>query len=83
MADSRSSESSFISRSDYLDFGASMEGEHNERVHEPVVKIRPLRFEPLGRTWNRARESEEDHEPLRGGRLNQESENGERIYAFK
>ena len=44
MADSRSSESSFISRSDYLDFGASMEGEHNERVHEPVVKIRPLRF---------------------------------------
>ena len=50
MADSRSSESSFISRSDYLDFGASMEGEHNERVHEPVVKIRPLRFKPLGRS---------------------------------
>ena len=50
MADSRSSESSFISRSDYLDFGASMEGEHNEWVHEPVVKIRALRFKPLGRT---------------------------------
>ena len=50
MADSRSSESSFISGSDYLDFEASMEDEHNQRVHEAVVKIRPLRFEPLGRT---------------------------------
>ena len=50
MADSCSSESSFISGSDYLDFEASMEDEHNERVHKPVVKIRPLQLEPLGRT---------------------------------
>ena len=41
MADSRSSESSFISRSDYLDFEASMEGEHNEKVHELLLKSGP------------------------------------------
>ena len=34
--DSNSSESNSTSRSDYSDFEASMEGEHNERVYEPV-----------------------------------------------
>ena len=47
---STSSESSSISGSDYSDFEASMEGEHNERVYESVGEIRPLQFEPPGRT---------------------------------
>ena len=50
MADSSSSESSSISGSNLSDFKASMKGEHNERVYEPVVEIRPSRFEPLERT---------------------------------
>ena len=50
MADSTSSESSSISGSDYSDFEASMEGEHNERVYESVGEIRPWQFEPQGRT---------------------------------
>ena len=50
MADSSSSESSSISGSEYSDFEVSMEGEHNERVYEPVGEIRPSRFQPLGRT---------------------------------
>ena len=50
MADSTSSESSSISGSDYSDFEASMEGEHNERVYESVGEIRPWQFEPPGRT---------------------------------
>ena len=49
-ADSSSSKSSAISGSDYLDFDASMEGEHNERVYEPVGEIRPWKIEPPGRT---------------------------------
>ena len=65
MADSSSSESSSISESDYSDFEASMEGEHNERVYEPVGEIRPSRFEPQGRTQGRARESEEELRPPR------------------
>ena len=36
MADSSSSESNSMSSSDYSDFEASMEGEHNGRVHESV-----------------------------------------------
>ena len=36
-----SSESCSISGSDYSDFEAWMGGEHNERVFEPVGKIRP------------------------------------------
>ena len=36
MADNNSSKSSSISGSDYSDFEASMEGEHNERVYEPI-----------------------------------------------
>ena len=50
MVDSTSSESSSISGSDYSDFEASMEGEHNKRVYESVCGIRPWIFEPPGRT---------------------------------
>ena len=50
MADSTSSESSYISGSDHSDFEASMEDEHNERVYEFVCEIRPWKFEPPGRT---------------------------------
>ena len=50
MADSSLSKSSSISGSDYYDFEASIEGEHNERVYEPVGEVRPSRFEPQGRT---------------------------------
>ena len=50
MADSNSSKSSSISGSDYLDFEASAEGEHNERVYESVGEFRPWQFEPPGRT---------------------------------
>ena len=46
MADSNSSKSSSISGSDYLDFEASVEGEHNERVYESVGEFRPWQFEP-------------------------------------
>ena len=49
-ADSSSSEISAISGSDYLDFDASMEDEHNERVYGPVGEIRPWQIEPPGRT---------------------------------
>ena len=38
MADSNSFESSSIPGSEYLDFKASMEGEHNERVTKLLVK---------------------------------------------
>ena len=50
MADSSSSESSSISGSDYSDFEASMEVQHNERVYESVGEIRPWQFELLGQT---------------------------------
>ena len=50
MADSNSSKSSSISGSDYLDFEASVEGEHNERVYESVGEFMPWQFEPPGRT---------------------------------
>ena len=50
MVDNTSSESSSISGSDYSDFEASMEGEHNKRVYESVCGIRPWIFEPPGRT---------------------------------
>ena len=49
MADSNSFESSSIPGSEYLDFKASMEGEHNERVYELVSKIRLSRFPFSGR----------------------------------
>ena len=42
MADSSSNESGSILRSDYLDFEALMEGEHNKRVYEAVGEITPL-----------------------------------------
>ena len=48
MADSTLSESSSISGSDYSDFEASMEGEHNERVYESVGESKPWQFEPPG-----------------------------------
>ena len=48
MADSTLSESSSISGSDYSDFEALMEGEHNERVYESVVESKPWQFEPPG-----------------------------------
>ena len=41
MTDSASSGSGSISGSDYSDFEASVEGEHNERVYESVGEIRP------------------------------------------
>ena len=41
MANSTSSESSSISWSDYSDFEASMESEHNGRVYKYVGEIRP------------------------------------------
>ena len=41
---SNSSESSSISESDYSDFEASMEGEHNEGAYESAGEIRLLRF---------------------------------------
>ena len=47
---------------------------NNERALEPVGEIRPWRFEPPGKNENRARESEKDQEPVRRGRLNQESD---------
>ena len=50
MADSTSRESSSISGSDYLDFEASMEGEHSERVYESVGEIRLWQLEPPGQT---------------------------------
>ena len=50
MAYSSLIESSSISGSDNSDFEASMEGEGNERVYEPVGEIRPSRFELPGRT---------------------------------
>ena len=50
MADSSSSESSSISGSDYSDFEASMEVQHNERVYESVGEIRPWQFESPGQT---------------------------------
>ena len=56
----------------FLDFETSMEGENNERALEPVVKIRPWRFQSPGRNESRASESEEDQEPVLPGRLNQE-----------
>ena len=49
MAGSISSESNSISGSDYSDFEASMEDEHNERVYEFVCEISPWKFEPPGR----------------------------------
>ena len=49
-----------------------MEGEDNERIYEPIGEIRPRRFEPPGRTENTRRELEENQEPVRRGRLNQE-----------
>ena len=51
-----------------------MEGEDNERIYEPIVEIRPWRFVPPGRTENSGRELEENQEPVRRGRLNQESD---------
>ena len=51
-----------------------MEGEDNERIYEPIVEIRPWRFEPPGRTENLGRELEENQEPVHRGRLNQESD---------
>ena len=50
IADNTLGESSSISGSDYSDFEASMEGEHNERVYKSVGEIRPWQFEPPGRT---------------------------------
>ena len=51
MADSiNSSKSSSISGSDYSDFEASMESEHNEGAYQPAGEIRSSRFEPPGRT---------------------------------
>ena len=50
MVYSSSSESISISGPDYSNFEASMEREHSETVYEPVVEIRPSRFEPTGRT---------------------------------
>ena len=50
MADSNSFESSSITGSEYLDFKAWMEGEHNERVYELVSKIRLSQFPFSGRT---------------------------------
>ena len=46
--DSALSESSSISGSDYLDFEALMEGEHNRRVYKSIGKIRPWQFELPG-----------------------------------
>ena len=74
MADSSSTESSSTSGSDYSDFEASIEGEDNERIYETISEIRPWRFEPPGRTENTGRELEENQEPVRRGRLNQESD---------
>ena len=48
MADSTLSESSSISGSGYLDFEASMEGEHYERVYESVGESKHWKFEPQG-----------------------------------
>ena len=48
MADSTLSESSSISGSDYSDFEASMEDEHNEKVYESVCESKPWQFEPPG-----------------------------------
>lgn len=74
MADSSSTESSSTSGSDYSDFEAFIEGEDNERIYEPISEIRPWRFEPPGRTENTGRKLEENQEPVRRGRLNQESD---------
>ena len=74
IADSSANESSSNWGSDFSDFETSIESENNERALEPVGKIRPWRFEPPGRNENRARESEEDQEPVLCGRLNQESD---------
>ena len=46
MAASTLSESSSISGSDHLDFEASIEGEHNERVYESLGESKPWQFEP-------------------------------------
>ena len=63
MADSTSSESSSISGSDYSDFEASMEGDYSERGYELFGEIRHSRFTPPERTYNKARESEEEPRP--------------------
>ena len=74
MADSSSTESSSTSESDYSDFEALIEVEDNGRIYEPIGEIRPWRFEPSGRTENTGRKLEENQEPVRCGRLNQESD---------
>ena len=48
-------------------FEASMQGEHYERVHEPVSEIRPSRFEPADEP-----EIERKSQKRSCGRLNQE-----------
>ena len=83
MADSSSIESSSTSGSDYSDFEAFIEGEDNERIYEPISEIRPWRFEPPRRTENTGRELEENQEPVRRGRLNQESDEWWVRYVFK
>ena len=50
IANGTSSKSSFIWGSDYFDFEASMEGEHDKRDYESVGEIRPWKFKPPGRT---------------------------------
>ena len=72
MADSSSSESSSTSGSDYSDFEAAVEEEINETV-EPFSEIKPWRFEPPGRTTEN-RDLEEDTEPIRPRRRDQESD---------
>ena len=42
--------SGYISGSDYSDFEALREGEHNERVYEYIGEIRPWQFEPSGQS---------------------------------
>ena len=72
MADSSSSESSSTSGSDYSDYEAAVEEEINETV-EPFSEIKPWRFKPPGRTTEN-RDLEEDTEPIRPRRRDQESD---------
>ena len=65
-----------------MDFKASMEGEHNERVMNLLVKsgCRDFHSQDEPRRSARVRRGSL---AVRRGRLDQESENGECIYACK
>ena len=60
-----------------------MEGEHNERFMNVLVKSGPRDFNRQDEPKTERESQEEDHGPVRRGRLNQESEIGECIYACK